>query len=73
MGWVRQKDTCFVSLHTHTGLLIHNFYDLHTYLRDPHTCVKVMDAVLADPTDKTKLSLVYANVSEADIILKVGV
>ena len=54
-------------------MLIHNLYDLHTYLRDPHTCVKVMDAVLADPTDKTKLSLVYANVSEADIILKVGV
>ena len=52
-------------------MLIHNLYDLHTYLRDPHTCVKVMDAVLADPTDKTKLSLVYANVSEADIILKV--
>ena len=31
---------------------------------------QVIDAVLANPEDKTELSLVYANVSEADIILK---
>ena len=32
--------------------------------------MQVIDAVLANPDDKTELSLVYANVSEADIILK---
>eukprot|EP00798_Chlamydomonas_sp_ICE-L_P022036 gene22036-29099_t len=32
--------------------------------------LQIIDAVLSDPTDKTELSLMYANVSEEDIILK---
>ncbi|KAG2433618.1 hypothetical protein HYH02_012547 [Chlamydomonas schloesseri] len=32
--------------------------------------LQVIDAILANPADKTKISLVYASVSESDIILK---
>ena len=32
--------------------------------------LQVVDEILADKTDKTKVSLVFANVSEADILLK---
>lgn len=33
-------------------------------------CLQIMHAVLADPTDQTTLSLLYANVSEDDILLR---
>lgn len=32
---------------------------------------QVADYILANPADKTKVSLVFANVSEGDILLKV--
>eukprot|EP00882_Tetradesmus_deserticola_P006758 GHRQ01007114.1.p1 GENE.GHRQ01007114.1~~GHRQ01007114.1.p1 ORF type:complete len:305 (+),score=125.66 GHRQ01007114.1:174-1088(+) len=32
--------------------------------------LQVADAILANPTDKTRVSLLFANVSEADILLK---
>ena len=32
--------------------------------------LQVVDEVLANPADKTKVSLVFGNVSEADILLK---
>lgn len=35
-------------------------------------CVQVADHILDNPSDKTKVSLVFANVSEGDILLKVG-
>lgn len=35
-------------------------------------CVQVADHIMENPADKTKVSLVFANVSEADILLKVG-
>jgi NAD(P)H-flavin reductase len=32
--------------------------------------LQVADAILANPADKTKVSLLFANVSEANILLK---
>ena len=32
--------------------------------------LQVVDEVLANPADRTKVSLVFGNVSEADILLK---
>jgi NAD(P)H-flavin reductase len=34
-------------------------------------CAQVADHILDNPSDKTKVSLVFANVSEGDILLKV--
>jgi hypothetical protein len=34
-------------------------------------CAQVADHILGNPADKTKVSLVFANVSEGDILLKV--
>jgi cytochrome-b5 reductase len=36
----------------------------------PSRCVQVADAILANPADKTKVTLLFANVSEGDILLK---
>ena len=35
--------------------------------------LQVVDEVLADPADKTKVSLIFANVSEADILMKADI
>lgn len=32
--------------------------------------LQVADHILSDPSDKTKVSLIFANVSESDILLK---
>jgi cytochrome-b5 reductase len=33
-------------------------------------CGQVADAILANPADRTKVTLLFANVSEGDILLK---
>lgn len=35
--------------------------------------LQVVDEILADPADKTQVSLIFANVSEADILMKADI